>query len=92
MSQKDNELEFMERIIRLEERLTNTIGKLDNLISTVEKNYIALNRIHQGDGNVPSLVSRILTLEDFYKTVRWTVGLLYAAVITIIVKLIADKI
>lgn len=76
------------RISTLENRLTNTTNTLDKLI----KDFESLMLKYEGDGARPSILSRIIQLEQFQNTLRWSIGVLYSAVIGLLVTLILKKV
>lgn len=81
-------LEVLTRIISLETKLAVTIEKLDRLVDSVEEK---LNQF-AGDANTPSVTSRILNLESFNRTIRWSIGLIYTGLIGLIIAYIKEKI
>lgn len=85
------ELEHLERIIQLEAKLTYTIQKLDTLIDDVKTKHETWNELYQGSDSTPSIPSRIISLESFVQTAKWTIGVLYTAVVAVIVKLLTEK-
>lgn len=87
----DRQLDVLTRIIALETKLASTIEKLDSAIDTVVEKQDELNQLYQGSNITPSLLSRIISLEEFKRAVFWSVGVLYTALIGILVTLIARK-
>lgn len=70
-------IEVLSRIISLETKLASTIDKLDTLIDSVD---YKLNQ-YSGDAHTPSLISRVIQLEEFNKTIKWSLGIIYTAIV-----------
>jgi len=85
-------IEILKRIILLEERLSITMEKLSNLIDTMDENYRSIVRKYEGDERTPSIPSRIISLEEFNRSLRWGLGVLYTAVVGVVVKLLIDEV
>lgn len=65
----DRQLDVLTRIMALETKLASTIEKLDSAIDTVVEKQDELNQLYQGSNITPSLLSRIISLEEFKRTV-----------------------
>lgn len=81
MQSYDEQLEVLKRIITLETKLGVTISKLDALVDMVKDRY-------EGNSQTPSIVSRIIQLEEFKKTALWSLSVLYSAVIAAVSSLL----
>lgn len=81
MQSYDEQLEVLKRIITLETKLGVTILKLDALVDMVKDRY-------EGNSQTPSIVSRIIQLEEFKKTALWSLSVLYSAVIAAVSSLL----
>lgn len=84
-------LDILERIIKLESKLAATAEKLDSLVDSIDHKYTTLSAKFDGDHNTPSIHSRVLQLESVIRSVKWGIGVLYGAVITMIIELILHK-
>lgn len=91
MNEYDDKLNVLTRIVVLETRLASTIEKLDSLISEMSDRYRILQSIYEGDRETPSLLSRVISIERFNATLRWSISVIYVALIGILLKMIGDK-
>lgn len=91
MEEPLNQIDVISRIVTLEIRLTNTIDKLDHLIDVVERRHSDLYERYEGSGIHPSILSRLQLLESFNSSLRWTIGVLYTAVIAMLLNLIVRR-
>jgi hypothetical protein len=81
-----------EELIKLEGKLDIAADRLLNATRRVETVEKKLTKLLEGDETTPGIVSRVISTEDFIKTARWTIGILYAAIISIILKIITERI
>lgn len=76
------------RLSILEERLTVLTLRVD----AVTKDTLALinkmDALFNSDGKRPGIFGRLIALEDFIKTTKWMVGVLYAALVGLVFKLL----
>ncbi len=80
-------IEVLTRIISLETKLAATIDKIDRLVDLVERRHNSL----AGDETTPSILSRVISLEESRKNVKWFLATIYSAILGIIVTLIERK-
>lgn len=80
-------IQILGRIITLETRLANTIEKIDKLVDTVERRHTML----AGDENTPSLISRVINLEQSKKTAAWFFASIYTALLGLVISFIKDR-
>lgn len=83
----EDQLRLFERIALMEAKLASTIEKLNNLVTTVESNI----KDYSGDRDTPSILSRVIQLEEFKRGIWWSLGVLYTSMIGVIVTLIVRK-
>ncbi len=88
MAQNDVTMEILSRIIALETRLAAVVERIDSLVDLVESRH----NLIAGDGKTPSILSRVIALENFNTTLRWSLGILYTALISLVVAYIKDKV
>lgn len=91
MNEYDDKLNVLTRIVVLETRLSSTIEKLDSLITEMSERYRLLQNIYEGDRETPSLLSRVINIERFNSTLRWSISVIYVALVGILLKMIGDK-
>lgn len=84
MNDQQINIEVLGRIISLETKLASTIDKLDSLIESVESKLSQFS----GNANTPSIVSRVIQLENFNSTLRWSIGIIYTVLVGLILNLL----
>lgn len=83
MDEQRINIEVLGRIISLETKLASTIDKLDTLIDSVDYKLSQ----YSGDANTPSIISRIIQLENFNSTLRWSIGIIYTVLVGLVLNL-----
>ncbi len=87
MNDQQINIEVLGRIISLETKLASTIDKLDSLIENVESKLSQFS----GNANTPSIISRVIQLENFNSTLRWSIGIIYTVLVGLILNLLLKK-
>jgi hypothetical protein len=84
-------VQLLQRITVLETKLAALIQSLEVLVRSVDNRHREIMSIYEGDNVTPNLTARLITLERLASTLKWSLGVLYTAVVGLIVSFIKEK-